>query len=226
MKKTFLILLSIVGLYSCKDMKSEYKTCLMKAANQYMVSGERASMDNLKEMCNHFDDDLKKIDIDEKNQIRGMLDSIMLNIETKTLFEGIDEAKLPNIPCAGDFKVEFSKLLNELPPESDDEYIGKRINYLFSKRPINCRALINTYYDRANDKIELDCRLYDEDLIYGESFRLTISNEHKDLIKPKTRGNFEQIIEFEGVFDFWWKNQYGYSGFAIDVTNFKLMDYE
>ncbi len=229
MKATITLLICAITLYSCKDVKKEYKECLMKASNQYMVSGERAKMDDLKEMCNHFDDDLKKMDIDEKNQIRSVLDSIMLNIETKTLFEGIDDAKFIHIPCASDFNVEYSKIINDLPPHSDDAVISQKINYVFAKRPIKCRALVQTLYKPQNGYLDLECKMYDEETIYRHSFRLRIPEKHKDEIKPKTygrNGGYVQEIEFEGVFNYWFENQYGYSGFVIDVTNFKLMDYE
>lgn len=230
MKKLLLLPCVLMMISSCKDVSNEYRTCLMKAANQFMVSGEKATMDDLQEMCNNFEVEIQKMDIDEKNGLRAFMDSIMLNIETKTLFEGLGISEFRKIPCGAEFDVEWSKVVNDIPSNTDQRVISQKINYAFSKRPIICQALVERVFKRENGEIDLECKLFDDKAVYNTSFRLFIPDTNKDLIKPKTyEGNgiyqYQQVVNFDGTIDYWFKNDYGTTGFVVKVDNFSLKDY-
>lgn len=221
---------------SCSSESDKICECLKKAANTFMVKGEKASEHDLYTMCNQFEGALKNADVDEKRIVQACIDNVKKQIEDKILFTDVEDIELPEIPCGASFKKELDKI-NEI------NYKKKRVElleYYLKDRKLNCKIVVNgvtkkPYYTFAegnnsnhyrvdNGFIYVNGYIYDEKNNI-ENLYLTLllpEKEKEKIILPKNgKEKYQQIIKFSGKLNSLMEN-----GLGELIPSFSLSSYE
>lgn len=242
MKAYLIFLLTFIMVsVSCTNQKEEYRTCVMKSANYQMIRAEKTTQDELLKLCSKFDDYLNDLDADEKGENQLFLDSVVMRINKKELFQGYENSKLSSIPCGNDFIDILDKKGDEFSEgDNDIKDVAKKFDYLFLKRDINCSIYVDNISERGDlfDKhVEIDSEgnisvygsLYVEDKIYN-NFRFLVKMPEKYLKQIKERTGyfdgevFQQSMSFEGRFVKTSYNQLGHLIFIFKADTVEFID--
>jgi hypothetical protein len=201
MKKPITILsisLALINLTGCSNKTKEVCDCLKKAANTYMVQGEKPSDYELYKMCDQFDGTLKNSSVDDKRIIEQVMDTVKQHIEGKILFADVEDIKFPNIPCGDALQKDLDRFSDERITEQGK---SKVMEYYLKNRNFECTMVVtgaieNTqvkslmgelfddvddpkYYQVTDGNIYVNGYIYNNGVIY-DNFLLTLMIPEKD----------------------------------------------
>lgn len=202
---------------SCANKTEEICDCLKKAANTYMVKGEKASEQDLMKMCNQFEGALKGASVDDKRIVETCLDTVKKHIEDKVLFTDIEDVKLTPLPCGEDFVKEINLIIEDKVLQDDK---NEAMAYYLIGRNLSCSMVVDyavTSYETGKPTLyegmlRVTGKLYANSEI-GEGIELLMPEKEYNNIKKAVSAcdikkgqkrplltTYRQIIKFSGKF--------------------------
>lgn len=211
---TFSILMQV----SCKeqDQVKQTCTCLKKAANTFMVKGEKATEEDLWRFCSQFEGKLKEAPIEEKRHLSSCIDTVKTRIDKKRLFTEVEKTSLPAINGSKELSKEITRLKKQHKKDL------KAIIYALKGRTIKGKIGLHGVtqkshlgvnapdtpdnYKVVDGNLIVSGYLIGQDKPIDKMIRLYIPEKEKNgLLEAKLTGSplevegfeFRQIIEFE-----------------------------
>lgn len=245
MKKTILTLVNVaiaVLITSCSNKTEEICDCLKKAANTYMVKGEKAKEDDLMKMCNQFEGALKGASVDDKRIVEACLDTVKKHIEDKVLFTDIEDVKLPEIPCGVALKEELDRVADEKIMKKNK---AKVMEYYLKNRVFNCQIAVSgatdnplagfnlsddpQYFLVRDGNLLINGYVYNDSKIEVVHISLLIPEKEKEKIRSSKRDSktnqtmYRQIIKFTGTVSSIVENGLGELRPTFKVSSYEIL---
>lgn len=231
---------------SCSNKTEEICDCLKKAANTYMIKGEKAKEHDLMKMCNQFEGALKGASVDDKRIVETCLDTVKKHIEDKVLFTDIEDVKLPEIPCGISLKEELDRVSDEKIMKKNK---AKVMEYYLKNRVFNCQIAVsgatdNPYLTRMlglnldddpkyflveNGNLLINGYVYNDSKIEEVHISLLIPEKEKEKIRSskydsKTNQKmYRQIIKFTGTVSSIVENGLGELRPTFKVSSYEIL---
>ena len=215
------IILILFFLTSCSNKVDKICDCYKKAANTFMIKGEKPNDDDMNKFCLEFEGALKGESAEEKRRMKDSLESIHKNIDEKILFTDVEKLELPVLPCGIKFEDELNNLLKDI---SSKKKQIKAMNYYLKGRVLTCSIVvnkvvldINSFQDKPNlydGMLRVSGELYDNGKILDETIEILIPEKEFSKIKKANRSKpiknkpeypflidtYRQILKFSGPF--------------------------
>lgn len=139
-KDIILVALALIALGCNSNNSDDACDCLKKAANTYMLKGEKASEYQLTEMCEEFRGKLKDKD---KRKVFDCLTDVKKHIEEKTLFTDVEKVSFEELPKGRLLGKEINMAMGKYNDPN-------KLYYYLSKRPIKGTIVIIGATDDPN----------------------------------------------------------------------------
>lgn len=237
-----LILSTTVILSSCSNKTEEICECLKKAANTFMVKGEKANEQDLMKMCNQFEGALKDASVEDKRIVETCLDTVKKRIEEKLLFTEIEDVKLPEIPCGISLSEELDKVSDEKIMKENKANV---MIYYLKNRVLNCKIAVvgagkssyitsmasgyninlddPQYFHVEKGNIFVNGYIFNDSKIEKNLITILIPEKEKGKIRSSKNEMYQQIIEFTGTVEDIRENGFGNLRPTFKVSSYKIL---
>lgn len=244
-KDIILVALSLIALGCNSNNSDDACDCLKKAANTYMLKGEKASEYQITEMCEEFKGKLKD---EDKRKIFDCLADVKKHIEEKTLFTDVEKVSFEELPKGNLLKKEINMAKGKY---NDPE----NLSYYLSNRPIKATIVVTSATDDPkmltwgnvnkkdpknflvkDGKILVNGYLYDDSQLIKQHITILIPESDKNKIVAVDNKLFvndqdawdevniySQIINFEGFLNDIVENNFGEIRPTFEPTKYEFI---